>query len=384
MEAILVLEDGRVFRGRALGATGVVTGEVVFNTGMTGYQEILTDPSYRGQIVTLTVAHVGNTGLNDEDPESGGIQVSGFVVRDASRICSSWRATGTLEAGLRRAGVVGITGIDTRALTRHLRSRGVLRGALASNGIPVEEALRVAREAPRLEEQDLVSRVTCSRPWTFREDRPALMGEPAPRREPSGWKVVALDCGVKRNILRLLVHSGVEVTVVPASTSAADILAMRPEGVFLSNGPGDPAILDGIVATIRALLGRVPVFGICLGHQLVARALGARTYKLRFGHRGTNHPVKELRTGRVAITSQNHGYAVDADTLPPELEVTHVSLYDGTVEGLAHREWPLFTVQFHPEAAPGPHDTWELFDRFVDMIAEVHPRPRNARFRSAS
>jgi carbamoyl-phosphate synthase small subunit len=377
MEAILALEDGRVFRGRGVGAVGETTGEVVFNTGMTGYQEILSDPSYRGQIVTLTVPHVGNTGVNGVDGEAERPQAAGLVVRAASPAASSWRASGDLHHHLRVHGVVGIEEIDTRALTRHLRAAGVLRGCLASGGMSAEEAVRRARAVPRLEAQDLVGQVTRRRTELWGEGRTPLV-QRAGARGP-GLHVVALDYGVKRNILRLLAASGARVTVVPARTSAADLLALRPDGVFLSNGPGDPAAYPELVATVRALVGRLPVFGICLGHQLIGLALGARTYKLKFGHRGTNHPVRDERTGRVAITSQNHGYAVDDASLPSELVVTHRSLYDGTVEGLAHREHPLFSVQYHPEAAPGPHDSWDLFDRFVEMILRHRPQARDVR-----
>ncbi|NJN63937.1 MAG: glutamine-hydrolyzing carbamoyl-phosphate synthase small subunit [Acidobacteria bacterium] len=367
MEAILALEDGRIFRGRGLGHAGRTSGEVVFNTGMTGYQEILTDPSYRGQIVTLTVPHVGNTGVNDDDPESWVPHAAGLVVRQGASVASSWRARASLDHYMKTHRIVGIEGIDTRALTRHLRSGGVLRGCIDVTGATSEEALRIARETIRLEDRDLVGEVTRLARERWIEGRTALQGDDVAAAR-TGYHVVALDYGVKRNILRLLVASGLDVTVVPAATSPAEILALAPDGVFLSNGPGDPASCTTIIENVRGLIGRVPIFGICLGHQLVALALGARTYKLKFGHRGTNHPVRDERTGRVAITSQNHGYAVDDQTLPASLAVTHRSLYDGTIEGLAHCEHPLFTIQFHPEAAPGPHDTWNLFDRFVSLI----------------
>ncbi|MDQ7006207.1 MAG: glutamine-hydrolyzing carbamoyl-phosphate synthase small subunit [Acidobacteriota bacterium] len=382
MEAILALEDGRVFRGRSLGMVGLTTGEVVFNTGMTGYQEIITDPSYRGQIVTLTVPHVGNTGINDADPESSRPQAAGLVVRDGSRYSSSWRSLVDLDHFLRTHQIVGIEELDTRALTRHLRSAGVLRGCLASNGTSVEQALTAARAAPRLEEQDLVGQVTCAKVHRWTEGRGVLSGRGAEPRG-RGRRIAVLDCGIKRNILRLLVDRGFDVLVFPAQATAGEILAAEPEGVFLSNGPGDPAVCDDLVATIGRLIGAVPVFGICLGHQLACRALGARTFKLKFGHRGTNHPVRDERSGRVAITSQNHGYAVDPETLPAELEITHRSLYDGTVEGVAHRELPLMTVQFHPEAAPGPHDAWDLFEDFVDLVEHRRPLGELSRRRTA-
>ncbi len=371
MEAILALEDGRVFRGHALGAVGEVTGEVVFNTGMTGYQEILTDPSYRGQIVTLTVSHVGNTGVNEEDPESARPQATGLIVRDAPNVLSSWRSRADLGQYMRTHNIVGISGIDTRALTRHLRSGGVLRGCVTSLGRTAEEAVQKAKQAPAIEEQDLVTEVTCERAYPWKEARSGLLGPPRPKRAKT-YPVVAIDYGTKRNILRLLADAGLDVTVLPARTSASEILALRPAGLFLSNGPGDPAHCGPMIETISALVGRLPIFGICLGHQLIARALGADTFKLKFGHRGSNHPVRDERTGRVYITSQNHGYAVDDNSLPPEVEVTHRSLYDGTVEGLQHRELPLFSVQYHPEGAPGPHDSWELFQRFVNLIERNH------------
>ena len=382
MEAILALEDGRVFTGRSLGAAGKVTGEVVFNTGMTGYQEILTDPSYRGQIVTLTVPHVGNTGVNDDDAESALPQATALVVRDGSRYSSSWRSLVDLDHYLRVHGIVGIEELDTRALTRHLRTAGVLRGCVASEGSSVEEALDAARKAPRLEQQDLVSQVTCQERCSWSAGRTVLGGDPI---EPAGrgHSIVVIDYGIKRNILRLLVDEGFEVTVVPAATSAKEILALGPEGVFLSNGPGDPAVCGDLVSVIGDLVGRLPIFGICLGHQLVCRALGAETFKLKFGHRGVNHPVRDEQSGLVAITSQNHGYAVDENSLPSSLVVTHRSLYDKTVEGVSHRDVPLFTVQFHPEAAPGPHDAWGLFDVFVKMIEEREPLAISAHRRSA-
>ncbi len=379
MEAILALEDGRVFQGRALGARGEVTGEVVFNTGLTGYQEILTDPSYRGQIVVLTVAHVGNTGINDDDPESTRPQVSGLAVRDAAERSSSWRARVDLGQHLRAHNVVGIAGLDTRALTRHLRTGGVLRGCISSIARDAAQAVERARHAPRLEEQDLVSEVTRGRAATWRDGSSGLLGAgPGPGGKARPRRVVVIDYGVKRNILRLLVDAGFEVTVAPARTNASDILALRPDGVFLSNGPGDPATYSPLVETVNALLGKTPVCGICLGHQLAALALGARTYKLKFGHHGTNHPVREEATRRVAVTSQNHGYAVDEDSLPAGLDVTHRSLYDGTIEGLAHNEVPLFTVQYHPEGAPGPHDSWGLFSAFHELIASGRPMTRFA------
>lgn len=380
MEAILALEDGRVFKGRGLGHAGRATGEVVFNTGMTGYQEILTDPSYRGQIVTLTVPHVGNTGVNEEDPESQAPHVAGFVVRESTTFASSWRARASLDHYLKTHRIVGIEGVDTRALTRHLRSQGVLRGCIDMTGASAEAALEFARSSIRLEERDLVSEVTCRAPQVWTEGPGALAG--APVAATTGHHVVAIDYGVKSNILRLLTASGLRVTRVPAFTSTDEILALQPDGVFLSNGPGDPAFCGHLIDNLRPLVGRLPIFGICLGHQLVALALGGRTYKLKFGHRGINHPVREESSGIVAITSQNHGFAVDENGLPAALRVSHRSLYDGTVEGLVHEDASLFTVQFHPEAAPGPHDAWDLFGRFVGMIEAFEAR-RDRQQRSA-
>ncbi len=378
MEAILALEDGRVFRGRRLGSAGEVLGEVVFNTGMTGYQEILTDPSYRGQLVTLTVPHVGNTGINPVDIESERPQASGLIIRERARISSSWRAEADLHQYLKTHGVVGIDQIDTRALTRHLRSGGVLRGCLSTQGITAEEAVAKARKAPRLEEQDLVGQVTCREARAWDESLGPLQASAMVPRA-SAYHIVAMDFGIKHNILRCLRATGARLTLVPARTRAEEVLALDPDGVFLSNGPGDPAICDDIVAVVRELLGKVPIFGICLGHQLIARALGASTYKLKFGHRGTNHPVRDERSGRVWITSQNHGYAVDPEGLPAAVETSHVSLYDGTLEGLRHLEIPLFSVQFHPEAAPGPHDAWGLFEEFIQLIEERRSSAPTAR-----
>jgi carbamoyl-phosphate synthase small subunit len=382
MDSILALEDGRVFHGKRFGAVGGVAGEVVFNTGMTGYQEILTDPSYAGQLVCLTVPHVGNTGVNAQDPESDRVQAAGLIVRDGCTGSSSWRADGDLAQYLVSAGVVGITGLDTRALTRHLRAAGVMRGFLATDGSGVEAAVARARSAPAIGDLDLVSRVTCERAHAWREGRSGLLG-PASEAPAHGPHVVAFDYGAKRNMLRLLADAGFRLTVVPAHTSASEALALRPDGVFLSNGPGDPAVCRFQIETIRALLGKLPIFGICLGHQLAAHALGGMTFKLKFGHRGINHPVRDERTGTVAITSQNHGYAVADEGLPESVEVTHRSLYDGTVEGLAHRELPFFSVQYHPEAAPGPHDAWDLFGRFAQMMAGGRPHAPAARLRSA-
>lgn len=363
--AVLVLRDGRAFEGEALGAVGETWGEVIFNTAMQGYQEILTDPSYRGQIVVMTYPMVGNYGVNEEDVESRRPWVNGFVVREAAPCPSSWRGRTSLHAYLERHGIVGLQGIDTRALTRHLRDHGAQDGILSSVDTDLARLRERARQLPGLVGRDLVREVTAPAPFAWTEG-PWRLGAgytapPAPR-----FRVVAYDAGIKRAILRQLAAVGCEVTVVPAATPAEAVLERRPDGVVVSNGPGDPEAVPYLIASVRGLLGRVPLFGICLGHQVLALAAGGRTYKLPFGHHGANHPVKDLATGRVEITAQNHGFAVD----PASLEragwvVSHVNLYDGTCEGLRHREWPAFSVQYHPEASPGPHDASYLFERFA-------------------
>ena len=373
--ARLLLEDGTVFEGYAFGARGATGGEVVFNTSMTGYQEILTDPSYRRQIVTMTYPHIGNCGVNAQDVESGRVQVAGFVVRDPCPRASNWRAEGDLEAWLVEHEVVGLCGIDTRALVRRIREHGAMRGAIITGAAARSDLeARLAAE-PSMVGRDLVAEVTCAAPYAWSEGTHRLAGEVSllgsPARPDTPYRVVAYDFGVKRNILRLLVDHGCEVTVVPAGTSAGDALALDPDGVFLSNGPGDPAAVGYAVDTVRSLVGRIPVFGICLGHQVASQALGARTYKLKFGHRGANQPVKDLATGRVEITSQNHGFAVDPEHLGEGAAVSHINLNDGTVEGLVHQGHPLFTVQYHPEASPGPHDASGLFERFTQLM-EAH------------
>lgn len=360
--ALLMLEDGRVFRGEAYGAGGTALGEVVFNTSMTGYQEVLTDPSYTGQLVAMTHPLIGNCGVNAEDEESAGPRVSGFIVHEASRSYSNWRAKESLEAYLRRSGVTSITGVDTRALTLHIRSRGSMRGAIA-HGEPEPDALlsRILAQ-PAMEGLDLACGVSTTQSYQV----PAV-GE---RR----FRVLAYDFGVKSHSLQLLAERGCEVTVLPATTDAVEISAAEPDGLFVSNGPGDPEAVGHALDAIRTLASRrVPVFGICLGHQLIARAFGAETFKLLYGHRGGNHPVRRLSDGAVEITAQNHGFAVrggDAGEIPgaPGLRVTHRNLNDATVEGLEHREFPVFSVQYHPESAPGPHDSRYLFDRFVTAM----------------
>jgi carbamoyl-phosphate synthase small subunit len=368
--AHLALADGTTFQGRAFGADASVTGEVVFTTGMTGYQEVLTDPSYCGQIVTMTAPQIGNTGINAEDPESvdSRPQVAGFVVRDKSVIVSNFRSDESLDQYLLRHGIAAITDIDTRKLTRHLRDKGAQNGAIGSESPDV--LVDRARSAPNMEGLDLVERVTPKAAYDFTETRGTWNAPFGDSVHPPARKlhVVALDFGAKRNILRCLVDAGCKVTAVPASTKASEILAKNPDGIFLSNGPGDPAAVTYAAATIRELLGKKPIFGICLGHQLLALALGAKTYKLKFGHRGLNQPVKDLSTGRVEITTQNHGFVVDVDSISGIAKTTHLHLNDGTSEGLEAPDARAFSVQYHPEAAAGPHDALYLFDRFVKSM----------------
>lgn len=366
----LALADGTLFPGRLFGADASTTGEVVFTTGMTGYQEVLTDPSYCGQIVTMTAPHIGNTGINADDPESvdDKPQVSGFVVRDDSPVVSNWRSQESLSAYLTRHGIVAIADVDTRKLTRHLRDNGSQNGALGSEA--PDALIERARQAPSMEGLDLVARVSPKARYKFGESRGKEwnVGITDSGERSQKPKVIALDFGAKRNIFRCLVDTGFDVTAVPASTSAADILAANPDGIFLSNGPGDPAAVTYAIDTIRALLGKKPLFGICLGHQLLALALGGKTYKLKFGHRGLNQPVKDLTTGRVEITLQNHGFVVDVDSLKGVARTTHVHLNDGTSEGLEAPELKAFSVQYHPESAAGPHDSLYLFERFRSLM----------------
>lgn len=376
--AILALEDGRHFQGTSFGSTGTTTGEICFNTSMTGYQEVITDPSYRGQIVSMTYPQIGNYGINPEDAESSQPHIRAFVISELCRIPSSWRSTQTLDAYLASHGVLGIEGIDTRALTKHLRSLGAMRACVTTE-LNAEQAVEAARNAPSMKGMDYVKEVSTpnSYLWSDESRRWILPNvstdQPGPYEElpPVKHRIVAYDFGIKFNILRSLRQSGFEVEVVNSTTSAAEVLAKNPDGIFLSNGPGDPAALDYIHSELRQLIGKKPIFGICLGNQLLAHAYGGSTFKLKFGHRGGNQPVKDLRTGQISITSQNHGFAVDPDSLPPEIEVTHINLNDQTVEGMRHKTHPVFSVQYHPEAAPGPNDASYLFEEFSRLI-ETH------------
>ena len=376
MKAILALADGTVFEGEQFGATGETVGEVVFNTSMTGYQEVLTDPSYKGQIVTMTYPLIGNYGCNEADVESIGPQVEGFVVREYSAYHSNWRSKWSLDTYLSEHDIIGIQGIDTRALTRRLRVHGVMNGCLSTEDLNPESLIAKAKAWHGLVGWDLVQRVTCPNPYAWRNGgQPSVVSHQqedllAKSRKPrvESHKVIALDFGIKYNILRQLTEHGCEVQVVPAKTAAEEILAAAPDGVFLSNGPGDPMPVGYAIETIRGLMDKKPLFGICLGHQLLGLALGGKTFKLKFGHRGANQPVKHLETDKVEITSQNHGFCVDIDSLPSSVDITHINLNDDTLEGIQHREYPIFSVQYHPEASPGPHDASYLFSRFTEMM----------------
>ena len=374
MDAILALENGTVYRGSAAGAEGVARGEVVFNTSMTGYQEVLTDPSYAGQIVTMTSPQIGNYGVAPDDVESNAPQVAGFIMREESPVASNWRASGTLRDYLIANNVVAIADIDTRELTRLLRSSGVMRGMIATGDVDAAQLVAQARALPAMEGTDLVREVTCETPFDWpagvgrrASQAPAELALAPQTRSKRPLRVAAYDFGIKWNILRRLAAYGCQIHVVPASTPASEILSSDVDGIFLSNGPGDPAAVDYAIGNVRELTqADKPMFGICLGHQILGLALGGRTFKLKFGHRGANHPVKFLETGKVEITSQNHGFAVDPDSLPSDVQVTHVNLYDGTVEGLKVIDRPIYSVQYHPEASPGPHDADYLFKQFVE------------------
>ena len=369
--ALLAMEDGTVYRGQGFGADTDSAGEIVFNTAITGYQEIITDPSYRGQIVTMTAPEIGNVGVNAVDFESSRPWAAGFVIRELSSQVSNWRAEATLDALLKQYGIAGIAGIDTRAVTRRLRTSGAQRGVITHRVDDAAAAVEKARRHPSLEGRDLVREVTAPEPYVW--DEPIWQGgaEPFADKPPTRHHVVAFDFGIKRGILRRLRSNGCRVTVVPASTTAKDVLAHKPDGIFLSNGPGDPSALPYAVETTRELVKTgIPLFGICLGHQILGQALGGKTYKLKFGHHGANHPVMDLGTRKVEITSQNHGFAVDVDSMQGRAVLTHISLNDKTVEGMRHDTLPVFSVQYHPEASPGPNDSCYLFERFTKLMDE--------------
>jgi carbamoyl-phosphate synthase small subunit len=388
MRAILALEDSRSFEGESFGAAGTTVGEVCFNTSMTGYQEVLTDPSYKGQIVAMTYPQIGNYGVNSLDQESAEPHVRGFVIEELSAVPSNWRSQMSLDDYLKKWSIPGLQGIDTRALTKHLRVRGAMKACLTTEPMSVEEAVRRAATGLGVVGMDYVQEVTTrevfewdpqdklSRVWTIVKGEPGGVeidefGQAFEKLPPIKYRIVAYDYGIKHNILRSLRQRGFKVIVVPATTTAEDVLALDPDGIFLSNGPGDPAALTYTHETMRKLLGKKPIFGICLGHQILSYAFGGRTFKLKFGHHGGNQPVKDLLTGKVAITAQNHNFAVDPESLPANVEVTHINLNDQTVEGMRHRELPVFSVQYHPEAAPGPHDAYYFFDEFAKLIEQT-------------
>jgi carbamoyl-phosphate synthase small subunit len=377
-QAVLVLEDGSRFEGRSVGAASEQVGEVCFNTSMTGYQEIMTDPSYAGQIVTMTYTQIGNVGINSEDMESARPHIRGFVIKESSRITSNWRAQESLGSFLKRYGIPAIEGIDTRALVAHLRDHGAQRGILSTVDFAQESLLAKARAWPGLAGMDLTGEVACQEPHAWHDGLTAWKADrwpaPLPIQEENRLRVAVLDFGIKHNILRSLVSAGCQLTVLPGTASAAQILALQPDGIFLSNGPGDPeAVTHGIRTIAELVAAHKPIFGICLGHQMLCLALGGETEKMKFGHRGGNHPVLDLHTGRVEVTSQNHGFMVRRDRLPADLQVSHESLFDGTIEGVLHRHKPVFSVQYHPEASPGPHDAHPLFQRFVQMMQAHAP-----------
>ncbi|KIX15564.1 glutamine-hydrolyzing carbamoyl-phosphate synthase small subunit [Dethiosulfatarculus sandiegensis] len=381
-KALLALEDGSLFPCRTFAGSGEVKAEVCFNTSMTGYQEVLTDPSYKGQMVTMTYPLIGNYGVNQEDVESVAVQVSAFLVKEYCPLPSNFRATASLAQYLEEAGVMGVEALDTRMLTKHLRTKGAMQAVLSTEDLDPESLVKKAGQGPGMVGVDLVQEVSCARPYIWEENRigevlapgEKLTREFAFKDAGTKPKVVVIDCGVKFNILRRLTHRDFHLVVVPAKTRAEEILALEPDGVFLSNGPGDPAAVTYVVETVKQLMGKTPIFGICLGHQMIGQALGGSTFKLKFGHRGANQPVKDLATGKVEITSQNHGFCVDAKTITdPDVMVSHLNLNDHTLEGLCHKELPVFCVQYHPEASPGPHDSDYLFDRFRKMMRTGKP-----------
>ncbi len=371
MKALVVLEDGTVFEGRSFTVSGEALGEVVFNTSMMGYQEILTDPSYKGQIVTMTYPLIGNYGINQEDIESANIQVEGFIVKEYCPFPSNWRSKKTLADYLKEASILGIEGVDTRALTRHIRLQGAMKGIISTNNLNIKSLLKKVKAFPGLIGRDLATPVSCKHPFLWQGGKCLKVKNWGASVWPdkTKYKVVAIDCGMKFNILREMEKRGCEILVVPAKLKAQEILDTRPDGIFLSNGPGDPAPIKHVIEQVKALIGKKPIFGICLGHQIIGLAMGGKTFKLKFGHRGANHPVKNLATGKIEITSQNHGFCVDIDSLKGTgMEVTHLNLNDNTLEGMRHEALPLFSVQYHPEASPGPHDAKYLFDEFIRMM----------------
>ena len=370
-KAILVLEDGRTFNGASFGADGETFGEMVFNTSMSGYQEILTDPSYAGQIVCMTYPLIGNYGVNESDVESRRPWVEGFVVREASRIASNWRSTESLDEYLKRNSIVGIEHVDTRALVRHIRDKGAMRAGISTIETNPQTLLAKILASPEMANRELASFVTAEDSYVYAQSAETQSQIPNPKSQIEQFHIVAFDFGVKTNSLREFSKFGCRVTVVPADTAASEVMALKPDGIFLSNGPGDPASMTKVIDEIKKLAEtETPIFGICLGHQLIGSAFGGETYKLKFGHRGGNQPIKDLTTGKIEITSHNHGFAVDAGSLPPEVEVTHVNLNDNTVAGLRHKTLPVFSVQYHPESAPGPHDSEYLFERFVELMSK--------------